>query len=472
MLLPPRYAELSGMPVADFYNDANDRKIRKYECTQRAGDVLLLPRLYGHATINPYGFAIGVGNLYIDAHAESTLVGHNDKNHNNPAVLKGDHWMSKAFREKPMRGYAHRDGRIRGEATHPSTMRALGIHHQHQISSDDVSAFLKDVRSQRPEVAAAFETLAQSKDEPLLELIRRRKFGKRAKSLKTMDLSRFMNDKVDLGIPSREKRTATGLAREPVMSTALSTVPAKRCERKISFVHVNKAGGTAMLENLRKCCSDRLLQTYARPLIRSAKLPRNFFFHGSGYRQKMLVGEVAWKDSYRFALVRNPWDRQVSMFHFLVGGQCGKEKQKTRCKERFLPSYGPWLEEPAEAIPKFREWMHQLDENFPVGHPKNYLFGSMAHGNDENSWYNASQLSWMVDGIGELMVEKVVKLEELSTEWENLMHNMCTDKIPLSHANPSKHTHYSAYYDAAAQDVVARHMAADIKQFGYRFEKA
>lgn len=51
------------------------------------------------------------------------------------------------------------------------------------------------------------------------------------------------------------------------------------------------------------------------------------------------------------------------------------------------------------------------------------------------------------------------------------MHNMCTDKIPLSHANPSKHTHYSAYYDDTTKDIVDRHMAADIKQFEYTFER-
>ena len=101
MLLPPRWAELSGMPVADFFNDAYERKIRRYECTQRAGDVLLLPRLYGHATINPYGFAIGVGNLYIDARSEATLVGHNSaKRDVGLQAGSADQWMAKRYRER------------------------------------------------------------------------------------------------------------------------------------------------------------------------------------------------------------------------------------------------------------------------------------------------------------------------------------------------------------------------------------
>lgn len=53
LLAPPRFAELSGMAVADFKRDAEARSAKLLKCTQRPGDVLLLPRLFGHATINP-----------------------------------------------------------------------------------------------------------------------------------------------------------------------------------------------------------------------------------------------------------------------------------------------------------------------------------------------------------------------------------------------------------------------------------
>jgi hypothetical protein len=76
ILLPPQHAELSGMPVAAYMNDTNRRGIRRYTCLQRPGDVILLPRSYGHATINPLGFTVGVGHLYVDSRTEESLVVH------------------------------------------------------------------------------------------------------------------------------------------------------------------------------------------------------------------------------------------------------------------------------------------------------------------------------------------------------------------------------------------------------------
>ena len=76
ILLPPKYTEISGMPVANYIDDLHARKVNKYGCMQRPGDVVLLPKNWGHATINPYGFAIGLGNLYHDQKTESNLVAH------------------------------------------------------------------------------------------------------------------------------------------------------------------------------------------------------------------------------------------------------------------------------------------------------------------------------------------------------------------------------------------------------------
>lgn len=99
------------------------------------------------------------------------------------------------------------------------------------------------------------------------------------------------------------------------------------------------------------------------------------------------------------------------------------------------------------------------------------------HGNDIDSWFNASQLSWMVDsqgahiqmnnvhstrlvtfallcrsiepivrvfGTGKLLVDDVYKLEELNDRFPELLNKLCAPSIEPSHANPSKHVHYSA----------------------------
>jgi len=78
-LLPPRYTEMSGMPALDYMRDAKKRGIKPYECTQRPGDLFLVPRMYGHATLNEHGFAIGIGSLYVDQYTEIAFVAHHEK---------------------------------------------------------------------------------------------------------------------------------------------------------------------------------------------------------------------------------------------------------------------------------------------------------------------------------------------------------------------------------------------------------
>lgn len=78
-LLPPRYTEMSGMSALDYMEDAKKRGIKPYTCTQRPGDLVIVPRMYGHATLNEYGFGIGIGSLFVDQNSEISHVAHHEK---------------------------------------------------------------------------------------------------------------------------------------------------------------------------------------------------------------------------------------------------------------------------------------------------------------------------------------------------------------------------------------------------------
>ena len=89
--------------------------------------------------------------------------------------------------------------------------------------------------------------------------------------------------------------------------------------------------------------------------------------------------------------------------------------------------------------------------------------------------YNASQVSWLVDGVGRLLVDDVFKLEELEDRWPVLQKRICgLASVPYSSGgprrNPSQHQHYSTYYDERSRALVAEYMQADLTNFGYRFE--
>ena len=113
---------------------------------------------------------------------------------------------------------------------------------------------------------------------------------------------------------------------------------------------------------------------------------------------------------------------------------------------------------------------------FPPGTKDAHLFGSRSHGNERDPWFNASQLSWLVDASGRLLVQTVIKLEELEQRWPELQRQICgfahtpyAEDAELRR-NPSSHSHYSTYYDDATRRIVESYVASDLQAFGYRFE--
>ena len=69
-LTPPRFAGMSGTSGPEWAMGAEEAKGRlprrlPMRCTQHAGDLLILPAMWGHATRNE-GFSLGLGYLFTD----------------------------------------------------------------------------------------------------------------------------------------------------------------------------------------------------------------------------------------------------------------------------------------------------------------------------------------------------------------------------------------------------------------------
>ncbi|KAL3896720.1 MAG: hypothetical protein SGPRY_013209, partial [Prymnesium sp.] len=188
------------------------------------------------------------------------------------------------------------------------------------------------------------------------------------------------------------------------------------------------AGGTSMRSYLLKFSSHQMLELLVPGAgARLAQLGARFF-HASAHLQRQVLGEDLWASSFTFALVRNPWARQVSMFHYLLSvASCNRAVgvREAHCELRKLPAPGLWLNNPSEAIRKFRIWIREMFAISPPGHKDAHLFSSKSHGNERNPWHNASQLSWLVDQSGTLLVNRVIKLEELEAEWPMLQREIC-----------------------------------------------
>ena len=137
---------------------------------------------------------------------------------------------------------------------------------------------------------------------------------------------------------------------------------------------------------------------------------------------------------YKFAFVRNPWDWQVSMYHFLL-------------KETENPRYQTIKE--LGSFTRYLEWVIDTEKPFPKGATK-------------------LQKDMLVDASGNIAVDKIFRFENLSDDFQNISKELDIE-ASLPKLNYSNHKKYQDYYDDYTKNLVAKHFAEDIDLFEYTF---
>jgi len=177
-----------------------------------------------------------------------------------------------------------------------------------------------------------------------------------------------------------------------------------------AFVHINKCGGSSV-----------------EIALGIEKM------HETAGAMRDSIGAEAWEEAYTFALVRNPFERIVSIYYYRVRTDEGG------MADRHL-NFNTWVARVwAEHDPRYWEASHLL----------------------------APCADWLCED-GRLLVGDVVKLEEIRAEWPRICARLGIDR-PLERANHNSHPPYRAICDAAARKLIEDAFAEDLERFGYRY---
>ena len=187
-------------------------------------------------------------------------------------------------------------------------------------------------------------------------------------------------------------------------------------EHKCIFIHIIKTGGTSILNFFGQ---ENVHHSFAK-----------------NYRQH--INSEQWNNYFKFALVRNPWDKMVSQYFFI---QRSKNEQYELTFREFILSF--------KSCPE-NEYINE--KGIAVK-------------------FNPIQLPWILDDDGNCLVDFVGRFENLQRDFNTICDKIGILRQQLPHKNKSKHKHYTKYYDDETREIVAEKYAKDIEYFGYKFEE-
>jgi len=198
---------------------------------------------------------------------------------------------------------------------------------------------------------------------------------------------------------------------------------------KFIFIHIPKCGGSS------------IESSFGYDLWDQKRFPAHFYSYDlalgkdpstNKYLQHLTITEVrniknnSIDDYFSFSFVRNPWSRHLSDFFFF--GSAGVINRKKCDFKNFL--LNPPKVDLSHAIPQF-DFIYSPD--------------------------------------GKLLVDFVGRFENLQQDFDTVCDKIGIPRKKLPHKNPTKHKHYTEYYDDETRQIVEKKYAKDIEYFGYKF---
>ena len=183
------------------------------------------------------------------------------------------------------------------------------------------------------------------------------------------------------------------------------------CSNKFIFIHITKTGGTSIIKMLDKYWDDLYEQ------------------HETALECQKRIGNNLFNQCFKFAFVRNPWDKMVSTYHW-------RKQHKYGIHDSTLHGLS------------FNDWV---------------LNTAIL---DETKQGTTSQLFWIQDKNATILVDFIGKFENYDRDWNNIK-SILQVLCQYVHLNNSRHMHYKNYYNKKTKKVIEQRFQEDIEFFKY-----
>jgi hypothetical protein len=190
------------------------------------------------------------------------------------------------------------------------------------------------------------------------------------------------------------------------------------------FIHIPKTGGVSIFNSL---------LPYLGPNDISIDSEKR---HTEGKKIELFLSQIygeekakeIWKNYFKFAFVRNPYDRVLSNYFYVRN------------------------------TPEHIAYKNYLDYKSFKDAIKNIAIGRPCY-------------EYIIDDEGKIIVDFIGRFENLQEDFNIICDKLNLPKISLVHDNKTNHKDYGEYYDKESRDIVDKRFKRDLEMFGYNFKK-
>jgi chondroitin 4-sulfotransferase 11 len=203
-----------------------------------------------------------------------------------------------------------------------------------------------------------------------------------------------------------------------------------------------------MISHDHKCIFTHVPKTAGKSIRRLFGLPefehqyvadgRNIEYGFGHWPLSRFVDEGYFADYFKFAFVRNPFDRIVSAYFYLASGGCNEDDEKY-CEQYLKPYEG-----------NFAAFVEDLPTLISAPHFR-------------------PQADWICDQRRRVLANFIGRYENLEVDLCVITNRLAVSFHKLPVLNASKHEAYRSYYDEATKRRVTRIYGDDLELFAYRF---
>ena len=201
------------------------------------------------------------------------------------------------------------------------------------------------------------------------------------------------------------------------------------------FIHIPKTGGASIERLIWPSLRDRNTESLWSGFVDDYhnKYQTGGLQHLTARFVLKEVGDKVFNEYYKFSVIRNPWDKAVSQYRYML------EK-----REDLMVFIGMTKKT------TFKEYLHLISKKPHV------------------QWM--SQTDFLVDVKGEYLINNIIRFENLQSDFQTVGEQLGLESITLPHWNKSRRQSYHSYYDDESIQMVGKLYESDIERFSYSYD--